>query len=233
MMKESSPGISVFSFFDHVVWARDFGWVDPHTIDYVFPSDIWCKINKLLLKVMWMSTHQALLGRLEGFKVSSWFLKIIKLVEYQKMLLFSEKWYPILDPNALIYIPYPRVNCLKTIPFTAAHTYIAHMWQCPPRPGRDVTDDLILKALQSCNWFTNDTGFIRSTDIRRSVYRTLVRPPFGYATQIWTPQSIELITRIERTQRHATKYILKLPFSCTISYMDRLKSLDLLPLTFW
>ena len=33
-----------------------------------------------------------------------------------------------LDPNALIYIPYPRVNCLNTIPFTAAHTYIAHIW---------------------------------------------------------------------------------------------------------
>ena len=46
-------------------------------------------------------------------------------------------------------------------------------------------------------------------------------------------QSIELITRIKRTQRRATKYILKLPFSCTISYMDRLKTLDLLSLTFW
>ena len=33
---------------------------------------------------------------------------------------------------ALIYIPYPRVNCLKTIPFTAANTYIAHIWQYPP-----------------------------------------------------------------------------------------------------
>ena len=49
---------------------------------------------------------------------------------------FPEKWYPILDPNALIYIPYPRVNCLKTIPFTAAHTYIAQIWQYP-RPPRD------------------------------------------------------------------------------------------------
>ena len=38
------------------------------------------------------------------------------------------------DPNALIYIPYPRVNCLKTIPFTAAHTYIAHIWQYPSPP---------------------------------------------------------------------------------------------------
>ena len=41
--------------------------------------------------------------------------------------------YTILDPNALIYIPYPRVNCLKTIPFTAAHTYLAHIWQYPAR----------------------------------------------------------------------------------------------------
>ena len=49
---------------------------------------------------------------------------------------FREKWQPILDPNALIYIPYARVNCLKTIPFTAAHTYIAHIWQYPPPPPR-------------------------------------------------------------------------------------------------
>ena len=39
-----------------------------------------------------------------------------------------------LDPNALIYIPYPRVNCLKTIHFRAGHTYIAHIWQYP-HPG--------------------------------------------------------------------------------------------------
>ena len=40
---------------------------------------------------------------------------------------FPEKWHP-----ALIYISYPRVNCLKTTPFTAAHTHIAHIWQYPP-----------------------------------------------------------------------------------------------------
>ena len=34
----------------------------------------------------------------------------------------------------MIYIPYPRVNCLKTIPFTAAHTYRVHIWQYRP-PG--------------------------------------------------------------------------------------------------
>ena len=32
---------------------------------------------------------------------------------------------------------HPRVNCLKTIPFTAAHTHIAHIWQYPTR-GREL-----------------------------------------------------------------------------------------------
>ena len=84
----------------------------------------------------------------------------------------------------------------------------------------------------SCQVSRRNTGFTRSTDVMRSVYLTSVRSLFGYATPIWAPQSIKLITKIERTQRRATKYILKLPFSCTISYMDRLKTLDLLPLTF-
>ena len=38
-----------------------------------------------------------------------------------------------LDPNSLIYISYPRVNCLKTIPFTEAHIYLAHIWQDTPQ----------------------------------------------------------------------------------------------------
>ena len=42
---------------------------------------------------------------------------------------FPDKLYPILDQNSLISIPYPRLNCLKTIPFTAAHTHIAYIWE--------------------------------------------------------------------------------------------------------
>ena len=41
------------------------------------PSDIWCKRKKNAL------TKRCLEGRLEGFKVSSWFLKIMKFVEYR------------------------------------------------------------------------------------------------------------------------------------------------------
>ena len=67
---------------------------------------------------------------------------------------FPGKWYPILDINSLIYIPYPRVNCLKTIPFTAAHTYIAHTWHYPPPPpGR------IHSAQPLTWWFSIILGF--------------------------------------------------------------------------
>jgi len=57
-------------------------WVDPHTIDslfFVFP----CKINKLLKSYEYQLIKRWFSRRLEGFKVSSWFLKIVKLVEYR------------------------------------------------------------------------------------------------------------------------------------------------------
>ena len=47
---------------------------------------------------------------------------------------FPSKWYPIPDQNLLISIPYPRLNFLKTIPFTAAYIHIANIWENPP-PG--------------------------------------------------------------------------------------------------
>ena len=58
---------------------------DPHTtIDslfFVFPSDSWCKIKKLLKYNEYQLAKRCLEERLEGFKVSSLFLKIMKLVE--------------------------------------------------------------------------------------------------------------------------------------------------------
>ena len=52
-----------------------------NSLFFVFPSDIWCKINKLLKYYEYQLTKRCLEGRLEGFKVSSWFLKIM-VVEY-------------------------------------------------------------------------------------------------------------------------------------------------------
>ena len=72
-----------------------------------------------------------------------------------------------------------------------------------------------------------------SITVRRSAYLTLVRFHLHYATQVWTPQSIDLIRKLERVQRRATKHILDLLFICDQTYGDRLVNLNLLPISHW
>jgi len=66
------------------------------------------------------------------------------------------------------------------------------------------------------------------TAIRRKLFLGLVQPHLGYATQIWAPQSIELTAKLERIQRRATRFILNLPYSSTISCNSRFQTLNLL-----
>ena len=69
-----------------------------------------------------------------------------------------------------------------------------------------------VKASRLLGYVRRNTRLIKSKTVRRSAYLTLVRSHLGYATQVWTPQSIDLIRKLERVQRRATKYILDLPF---------------------
>ena len=80
-----------------------------------------------------------------------------------------------------------------------------------------------------------NTRLVKSITVRRSAYLNLVRSHLGYATHVWIPQSIDLIRKLERVQRRATKYILDLPFICdqTETYRDRLTKLNLLPISYW
>ena len=89
------------------------------------------------------------------------------------------------------------------------------------------------KANKLLGHIRRNTTLIRNTAARRSMYLALVRSNFGYASQVWAPQSIELIHKLERTQRRAAKYILNLPFSTDIEYKTRLQTLHLLPLCYW
>jgi hypothetical protein len=73
---------------------------------------------------------------------------------------------------------------------------------------------------------------IKNPNTRRTLFLAIVRPALCYATQVWSPQSIELVRKIERVQRRASKFILKLPFICTESYKDRLMSINLLPVSY-
>ena len=77
-----------------------------------------------------------------------------------------------------------------------------------------------------------NTRLVKSITVRRSAYLTLVRSHLGYATHVWTPQSIDLIRKLERVQRRATKNILDLPFICDQTYRNRLMNLNLLPISY-
>ena len=89
------------------------------------------------------------------------------------------------------------------------------------------------RANKLLGYLKRNTRFILRTEVRRTLYLALVRPHLGYATQIWAPQSIELIVKLERIQRRATKFILKLPYSSNISYKSRLQTLNLIPIFYW
>ena len=89
------------------------------------------------------------------------------------------------------------------------------------------------KASRLLGYVRRNTRLVKSITVRRSAYLTLVRSHLDYATQVWTPQSIDLIRKLERVQRRATKHILDLPFSCDQTYGDRLMNLNLLPISYW
>lgn len=64
---------------------------------------------------------------------------------------------------------------------------------------------------------------------KRLLYLMLVRSKLSYCSQIWRPNLITDILRLERVQRKATKFIL----GHNGSYKDRLTTLKILPLMMW
>ena len=77
---------------------------------------------------------------------------------------------------------------------------------------------------------------IQSTQTRRTLYLSIARCHLGYATeaaQVWSPQSIGLLKRVENVQRRATKLILKPSFRYDVTYKTRLQLTNLLPISFW
>ena len=89
------------------------------------------------------------------------------------------------------------------------------------------------KASRLLGYVRRTTRLIKSITVRRWAYLILVRSHPGYATQVWTPQSIDLIGKLECVQRRATKYILDLPFICDQTYGDRLMNFKSLPISCW
>ena len=73
---------------------------------------------------------------------------------------------------------------------------------CRLRPRSKQVFEQSCRANKLLGYIRRNTGFIRSTDVRRSVYTISLSLDLFSAmqTQIWAPQFIELITIIERAQ---------------------------------
>ena len=72
---------------------------------------------------------------------------------------------------------------------------------------------------------------LTNTTVRRTLYLTLVRSQLIYATEVWSPHTTKLISKVESVQRRATAWILKSKRG-EISYKQRLTTLNLLPLCY-
>ena len=89
------------------------------------------------------------------------------------------------------------------------------------------------KAIKLLGFVRRASRYTQNTQTRRTLYLSIVRCHLGYATQVWSPQSIGLLKRVENVQRRATKLILKLPFRCDVTYKTRLQLTNLLPISYW
>jgi hypothetical protein len=69
-------------------------------------------------------------------------------------------------------------------------------------------------------WTTSNLTW-SGISVRRTLYLSLVHSQLCYGSQVWAPQSVNLIKRTERVQRRVTKYILDFPFFCEVSYNQR------------
>ena len=99
--------------------------------------------------------------------------------------------------------------------------------------SKSMIDEQCTKASRLLGYVRRNTRLVKSIMVRRLAYLTLVRSHLGYATQVWTPQSIDLIRKLERVQRCATKHILNVPFICDETYRDTLMKLNLLLISYW
>jgi hypothetical protein len=131
--------------------------------------------------------------------------------------------------------PYPNSYYLRGHPISLTET----------------KEDLTILINSSLSWKDHDCevgmkankmlGLVRCTSLkindtptRKFLYLQLVRGRLPYASQVWCPQSIELIRDLEKIQRRATKYVLW-PILCYGSYtnVERFQKLDLLPISYW
>ena len=93
-------------------------------------------------------------------------------------------------------------------------------------------NNITSKGCKTLGFLRSDTYRDFDTDTRRLLYLTFVKPHLNYASEIWAPQSIGNVSKVESLQRRAIKYILNLDWKDDTSYHKRLIRLNLLPISY-
>ena len=94
-----------------------------------------------------------------------------------------------------------------------------------------ILTNIVSKANQILGFLRRNCIHLTDMKCRRSLYLALVRAHLCYGSELRAPQSTSKdLLHIEGVQRRASKYILQDYHS---SYADRLKLLNLLPISYW
>ena len=89
------------------------------------------------------------------------------------------------------------------------------------------------KANKMLGFVKRSSYDIHNQPVRKMLYLTLVRSQLAYGSQVWAPQTVNNILTLECIQRRATKFMQSLPYHTDVSYKERLKIVDFLPITYW
>jgi len=89
------------------------------------------------------------------------------------------------------------------------------------------------KANRMLGFIPRSTREVKIQSTWKALYTALVMSNLSYSSQVWAHQSVKLIEISKRVQLRATKYILSLPYSTDVSYKERPRLTELIPLCYW
>lgn len=101
---------------------------------------------------------------------------------------------------------------------------------CQDLSWSDHYSAICTKAYASLHLIRRNISPLSGTEIKKTLYLTLVRSHLSYCSQLWRPMLIKDIQLLEQVQRRATKFITN---DYAADYKERLKRLKLLPLMHW
>ena len=93
---------------------------------------------------------------------------------------------------------------------STAHEHDLGVWTSSNLTWTKHVEEQCIQSTKMLGYIRRSTLDIKNISVRRTLYLTLVRSKLCSLSQLWAPQSVELIKRMERIQRRASKFILDL-----------------------